>query len=249
MLDTIDIQYFSSLDSTNAYCERLHPRELSEFTVVQAGFQTAGVGQQGNCWESEPDKNLTFSVVLHPYFMLPAHQFLLTQALSLAVVDALWSLGCDKEKVRIKWPNDIYIDNQKVCGILTLNHFSSDAISSSVCGIGLNVNQTSFPDWLPNPVSLSQHLGGEVNMRLVLLRLLHAMENRYAQLRIADRVGIEESYMLLLYRKGVMSHYRYKGIHIQASIVGTDKYGRLMLCEHDGTTIVANLREIVFEQC
>ena len=151
-----NIQQFDSLESTNKYCELLNLGETEEFTVIVAKEQTAGIGQRGNHWAAAPGQNLTFSVVLRPAFLPAADQYALTKAVSLAIVDTLAPLLPQRaEEVRIKWPNDIYVDDRKICGILINNHLQQERIAATVVGIGLNVNQRTFPDWVPNPTSLA----------------------------------------------------------------------------------------------
>lgn len=110
----MDLRLFDSLESTNKYCELLDLTAVGEFTVVCAREQTAGIGQWGNVWHSEPGKNLTFSLVLKPTFLPFEQQYMLTKAVSLGVVDCLIPLLPEGQEVSIKWPNDIYIGMRKV---------------------------------------------------------------------------------------------------------------------------------------
>ena len=175
----MDLRLFDSLESTNKYCELLDLSAVGEFTVVCAREQTAGIGQRGNVWHSEPGKNLTFSLVLKPTFLPFEQQYMLTKTVSLGVADCLIPLLPVGQEVSIKWPNDIYIGMGKVCGILISNHVSGSSLSSSVVGIGLNVNQTAFPEWIPNPVSLKQVTGQEEALEPLLLRLVDCIAFRY----------------------------------------------------------------------
>ena len=145
------IEKFDTLPSTNQYCELLNLDETEEFTVIVARTQTAGIGQRGNHWEAKPDKNLTFSLVLKPTWLPVADQYQLTKAVSLGIADCLMPLIAEGDRrVRIKWPNDIYVDNNKICGILITHRITNGQIAASVVGIGLNVNQQTFPDWVPH---------------------------------------------------------------------------------------------------
>lgn len=236
---------FDSLESTNKYCELLDLNQVEEFTVIWASSQTGGVGQQGSRWESQPGKNLTISIVLHPSF-LPAHsQFLLTQMLSLAVADYLRD-AMPSQSVAIKWPNDIYLGHKKICGILTTTRIANTHIASAVCGLGLNVNQQSFSADIPNPVSMALQSGHEFDLEEVLTALLSHIEHRYKQLRNEDADLIKNDYQSLLLHRGSLARYRHKGREITATIQGTDAYGHLVLTEASGQTLTCDIKEIQF---
>ena len=124
--------------------------------VICAERQTAGRGQRGHTWTSPEGVNLLFSVVLCPTFLPAGEQFLLSQAVALALVDTLGTCGID---ARIKWTNDIYVGDMKICGILIENSFSANRIDRAIVGIGINVNQTEFRSDAPNPVSMAMLTG------------------------------------------------------------------------------------------
>ena len=142
--------------STNQYlsqlCNQLQ-ESVAELTTVTAEFQTAGKGQRGNTWEAEEGKNLLFSFVLYPSFLEARRQFILSQIVSLAIKEELsrWS-----DEITIKWPNDIYWKDKKICGILIENDLSGHHIRRSIAGIGININQEVFNSDAPNPFSLKQ---------------------------------------------------------------------------------------------
>ena len=145
-------------DSTNNYLTQLCNEQQSavrEFTTVIAERQTAGKGQRGNSWESEDCRNITFSFVLYPTFIEARRQFILSQIVSLSIKEELdeWTKG-----ISIKWPNDIYWNEKKICGILIENDLSGHHIGRSISGIGVNINQETFRSDAPNPVSLKQIL-------------------------------------------------------------------------------------------
>ena len=154
-----DIIWLESVDSTNEECKR-HISDLDNLSVVAALSQTCGKGQRGNVWISDPGKNLTFSIVLKFPFNVkagllePMHaydQFVLSEIAALAVVDLLAEHGI---QAKIKWPNDIYIGDRKICGILIENSLRGEWLQHSIIGIGLNVNQRNFDVTLPNPTSM-----------------------------------------------------------------------------------------------
>lgn len=262
-----DIRWFDTLESTNNYCKLLDINSVEEFTVVCARRQTAGIGQQGNVWVSEAGKNLTFSLILKPTFINAADQYNLTMALALAVAETLeqqfsdlhspssvpsspFSVRRSPFSVLIKWPNDIYVGDRKVCGILTTNHLSDGHISSSICGIGLNVNQTVFPDWVPNPTSLlleSPSGQNPFDLDAVLGALLDNILRRYSQLRQPSAFGtLRADYLRRLYRLGVEADYIHDGQPLRATITGIDRYGHLQLTTASGTNLSCAMKEIRF---
>ncbi len=248
----MDIRYFDQLESTNNYCKLLNPDSVEEFTVIVARSQTAGIGQQGNRWESQPGQNLTFSVILKPAFLEAARQFRLTMALSLAIarfVERTLSAARTAEPlppVSIKWPNDIYVGDLKICGTLISCSLQGDRIAHAVCGIGLNVNQTRFPDWVPNPTSLKLLTGAHYPLDSTLGDLLRLLETYYPRSRSND-AALEEEYLRLLYRRGQKARYEYLGTPLEATVTGVDPHGRLLLQPADGSPLLTcSMKEVRF---
>lgn len=129
-------------DSTNIHLTQLaQDNNLPEGTVVNAAFQTHGKGQRNNSWEAEKGMNITFSVLYKPHFLPLSKHFLLSKAISLGVFDYL---NCICAEVKVKWPNDIYVGNKKIAGILIENSIKGNNIYQSVIGIGININQSNF---------------------------------------------------------------------------------------------------------
>ena len=238
------IQKFDSLESTNKYCEALDLAEVEDFTCYWAMEQTAGIGQRGNCWASEPGKNLTFSLVLHPDFLPADRQFKLTEALSLAICDFFKDFKDLKDfrDLKVKWPNDIYVGGKKICGTLVSTRLTGNSIASAVCGIGLNVNQTLFPAWVPNPTSLALLTGREYELESLLRQLLACIERRYNDLK--SGVDPEPEYLEHLLNLGVPARYRYNEEEITATITGVDPHGRLLLTTTDGHRLSCGMKEI-----
>ncbi len=276
-----DIRWFDTLESTNNYCKLLDPRSVGEFTVICARRQTAGIGQQGNVWVSEPGKNLTFSLILKPAFLASEDQYNLTMALALAVAETLeqqltvrrsplsvpsspfsvlrsplsvpssqFSVLRSPFSVHIKWPNDIYVGDRKVCGILVTNQLSGGHIASSICGIGLNVNQMQFPEWVPNPTSLlleSPSGQNPFDLDAVLGAVLDNILRRYSQLRQPSAFGtLRADYLRRLYRLGVEADYIHDGQPLRATITGIDRYGHLQLTATSGPHLSCAMKEIRF---
>ena len=150
MEKNLGIKWYQTIDSTNSQANR----ELADAphgSVWVADFQTAGRGQRGNKWESKTAENLTFTILFRQVFLHPAQQFCISQICSLGVCRYLRNKGLPAQ---IKWPNDIYIGNKKICGMLIEHSISGDKLSASIIGIGLNLNQREFMSDAPNPTSL-----------------------------------------------------------------------------------------------
>ena len=235
------VVHFDSLESTNKYCEALDLAQVEDFTCFWADEQTAGIGQRGNHWHSAPGENLTFSLVVKPAFLPSSRQFLLTQALSLAIVDCLAPFHLP-ESPSIKWPNDIYVGGCKICGTLVSAALQGDAMSSAVCGIGLNVNQSRFPDWVPNPTSLSLLTGTRYDLEPLLNRMLVCIEARYAALKAGT--DPKPDYMASLLNLGKWARYAFHGREVRARIDDVDSYGRLLLTTDDSGRLCCGLKEI-----
>ena len=150
----VPLIHLEETDSTNKYLNELCNKQcVEELTTITADFQTSGRGQRGNSWESEAGQNLMFSFVLYPTFLKARRQFLLSQIISLAIKEELERYVSN---ISIKWPNDIYWKDKKICGMLIENDLTGVHISRSITGIGINVNQETFCSDAPNPVSLKQ---------------------------------------------------------------------------------------------
>lgn len=142
---------FDEISSTNDYANEFVAQQfVPDFTIIRTNFQTKGRGQIGNCWTSNKGDNLLFSIVLHPNCLRANNQFILSQSISLALQETV-SKFC--KNVSIKWPNDIYVNDKKIAGILIENTLIGKQIETTIVGIGLNVNQTHF-EGLPNPTSV-----------------------------------------------------------------------------------------------
>ncbi len=230
--------------STNTLAMDLSQRESTvEGMVVITDNQHSGRGQRGNRWVSEPGMNLTFSVVLKPAFLRPDQQFRLTMVISLAVADYVKSKVPDS--VKIKWPNDVLVNEQKICGILIENSLSGDTIQSAVSGIGLNINQVSFTNL--NATSIKQVTGKDYTLENELPLLLQAIEKRYVQLRDGSINRLENDYLTNLYRKGELHEFNTMKGALSGMIEGVDQRGRLILQTSEGKQFY-DLKEISFAE-
>ena len=165
------ITHFNNIDSTNSYLQNLLEKgEDVVDNVVVTDFQTSGKGQGKNVWQSEDGKNLLFSIALDMSFLKAEDQFLLTQIVSVAMINVLKKY-LPEENLFIKWPNDIYFNNKKIAGILIKNEIKGIMLGTSIIGIGLNVNQTSFDESLPNPISMKMITGKDYDLEEILLAI------------------------------------------------------------------------------
>ena len=226
----------SQTASTNTYLSRL-AATLPGGTVIYTPSQTAGRGQKGNSWESEDDKNLTFSMLLKRPPVKARDQFYLSEAAAIAVVEALTAEAGDG--FTVKWPNDVYWQDKKVCGMLLENSLDGSGIAHCVVGIGINVNQERFVSDAPNPVSLINITGREHD----LMTLLKGVCARIEQLvdSLADdnaRVDLHQRYMAALYRNdGQLHPYEdADGNRFMASVAGIAPDGTLTLLHEDGAS-------------
>lgn len=237
------IVHFDTLNSTNQYCELLDLNQVEEFTIVVADNQTAGVGQRGNHWEAEPKRNLTFSIILKPTFLQAADQYQLTKAMSLGIYDWIQSQIPPTMHTYIKWPNDVYVGKSKICGTLIATRISASHLSSAIVGIGLNVNQTHFSDWIPNPTSLAILCQKNFDTANCLEQLANCIFIRYEQLQ-NDLHAPDKEYLKHLLDYGQPHAYIYQGQQITATITGVNRYGHLEALTADGKEIICQIKEI-----
>lgn len=232
--------------STNDYLEEfLTKAPLPEGSVVLVRHQTHGKGQENNHWESEPDKNLTFSLVLYPHFVRAEQQFVLTQVLSLSLCALLDELNLPK-KAMIKWPNDIYVGQRKIAGMLIKNNITGNYISQTIAGIGLNVNQLSFTENAPNAISIAT-IGGKEYDKNALLTMWHTLFMRqYENLEKGNFTQIHNAYLSRFYRLNEMADYIIENEKQRATITGIGEYGMLKLTADDGREFTCGMKEVVF---
>lgn len=232
------------VDSTNLYVERIiGNKSVPEGSVVYTFNQTAGIGQGENKWESEPYKNLIATIILNPIFLDPASQFYLTMVVSLATCDTI-DYFLETANTLIKWPNDIFCRHHKVAGILIKNFISGPRISSTIAGIGLNINQTVFKN-APNAISLKILSGKEYDVKTVLTKWHTFVSQYYYQLK-HDKDTLRNLYLSKLYLKDIYADFLIHNVKIQASILGIDQHGQLELTDSSGKIYTCGLKEIVF---
>jgi BirA family biotin operon repressor/biotin-[acetyl-CoA-carboxylase] ligase len=239
-----NIIHLKEVHSTNSYTAEMlsNSAPIAEGSVIMADFQTAGKGQLGAIWESLPKENLLFSIYYRPHFLKIADQFMLSVAISLAICDFLKN---HIEDVTIKWPNDIYVGNQKIAGILIENSIQQDVINNSIIGIGLNINQKTFSAQAKNACSLSQLTGITYDLQQMLQSLCKCIEERYDAIKTADYQSIRLAYLEKLFGFQHPASYMINGQIQIGTIEGIDKIGRLAL-SINGSMHYFNNKEITF---
>ena len=217
-----------SVNSTNNYTATLINGNAAEGTVVITHEQTAGRGQRGNLWISEPGKNLTCTYLLRPKFLRISDQFILNKAIALAAAKAIQQF-IPRIDVHIKWPNDIFLQNKKVAGILVETSMQGGHIVSCLAGIGINVNQQQFQAESGNPISICEVLETELKLDDVLNALSENLEVLYLQLKAGKFENIDLSYNNLLWKKGETHTFYRDGIPFTAEVKCVDEQGCLHL--------------------
>ena len=230
--------------STNCYMQQLSNTEkLAEGSIVVTDNQTQGRGQASNAWESAPEANLTFSIILYPLLVKASEQFILSKVISLAVYDFISDFV--SAGVSVKWPNDVYVDDKKIAGILIENFVTGEYLTKTIAGIGVNINQQQFESDAPNPVSLFQLTGKIYDLEDCLKALHERIANRY-YIVMEDAEKINSDYLQHLYRFGKMNSYRADGVSFDAIITGINRYGMLELTTANNERKAFGFREIKF---
>ena len=224
--------HLPSVDSTNNFAKNhIANNSPIDGTVIFADEQFAGRGQSGNKWQTEAHKNLTFSIIYQTSFLPATAQFLLNKAISLgvwAMLDAYFRLEKNKPIVEVKWPNDIFVNNKKIAGILIENTIAGMNLKHSVIGIGLNVNQCVFADGV-NATSMQLVLEKSLDRNKILNDILQHIEKYYLLLKQQRNEVLDKEYLANLYQKEKWTFYK-KGEEIfEGKIIGIDQFGKLIL--------------------
>lgn len=239
-----NIIVLNEVESTNNYANQLILSDAAEEgMVVMTQFQKSGRGHHGNQWESEAGKNMLATIILFPQFLSAGKQFMLSKIVSLSLVELLKSKTGD---VSIKWPNDIYVGNKKIAGILIENSIKGSTLSSSLLGIGLNLNQQEFLSDAPNPVSLKQITEDEYNVETVVVETLELILKWYGKIETGNFSEIDSAYFSQLFRSGEWAKYSKDGIIFEAKIVGIGEFGQLQLENRDGIVEEFMFKEVEF---
>ena len=231
-------------ESTNNYAtSQVRVNEVKTGTVFLAYSQTSGRGQLNNQWESEAGKNLTFSIFLKPFFLDIRNQFLLSKVVCLGI-EAFLSEFIDQ--VKIKWPNDIYVGERKICGILIENTVMNANIKQSIIGIGLNINQTEFLSAAPNPVSLKMITGKDSDLEKMLNALLVHIDHFYQMLACGQENEIDQLFYEKLFRLEEWHTYKDETHEYQGKIIGVNGIGQLKIQEREGHVLEYHFKEVAY---
>ncbi len=234
-------------ESTNSFLKNLSVKsEIKDFTVVVTNNQTSGRGQMNTTWVSEAGKNLIFSVfVKHNQFKI-IDQSYLNFAVSVAIYEALKSF--DLPKLSVKWPNDILSEKSKICGVLIENNLKASFVSSSIIGIGLNVNQIDFGVDLPNASSLKKITNKEIDLDQLLVRVINSLKSTIDYLRKGQFQLLERKYLEVLFKKNVPSMFKdAQNIFFMGKIIGVNTQNGKLRIELDDETIKEYaLKEVSF---
>ena len=244
--------HISETDSTNGYFREISCHSDANMVVV-AEYQTAGKGCGSNTWESERGKNLTFSVLLHPTEIRASWQFRISEAVSVALCETLEryfrplspsdsSPDSGEQEVTIKWPNDIYVGDRKICGILIENRLKGSTITDSIVGIGLNVNQRVFLSDAPNPVSIYQLTGEETDREALLETFLRELPKAFEM----EPEALAEAYRSRLYRREGMHRFQDDQGVFEAKVLNVLDDGRLVLLDAEGKARIYAFKEVQF---
>ena len=217
-----------------------------EYDVIYTQRQTAGRGQMGNSWESQNDRNIAFSMLLRPSFLPIREQFVISEIACLAIAEALDSFGV--KNVSVKWPNDIYCGDDKICGMLIENSLTGSRFSQCIVGIGINVNQEVWIGNAPNPTSMLLKLGQENDPVAVMDKVIEGIIGYYEQLKQGKKEAIHSRYLARLYRREGFFAYQdaESGKPFMARIKTIEPSGHLQLEDPEGSTYRYMFKEVRF---
>jgi BirA family biotin operon repressor/biotin-[acetyl-CoA-carboxylase] ligase len=236
--------FIEKLSSTNTHSAHLLRKgKVQEGTIVHTSFQTEGRGQPGNTWESQTGKNLLLSIILYPVTIKADRQFIISKMISLGIRDYLSKIV---PSVCIKWPNDIYVSNDKIAGILIENSVIKNEIENTIAGIGLNVNQEKFSPALSNATSLRKLTGKTFDLDQSLTELSAAIDNRYKQMLYEKKTLIDEDYISGLYRYGSFTEFRDSNGIFEGKIINVTGTGRLQIEDRRGRIYEYGFKEVDF---
>ena len=239
--NTIGIPFIElqSVDSTNNYLRQLvHEKGTESGTAVFAHEQLSGKGQRGKTWSSEKNFNIILSILINPFPIPLSLQFHLSACISVALYDFFYKYA--GEETRIKWPNDLYWQDKKAGGILieSIVRSQESGVGSSgsearnwkwaIVGIGININQTSFPTNLPNPVSLKQITGKNFDPVSLAKELCTFLDKRFQQLISGGFETIYRNYLSHLYKKDQTVRLKKDNRVFEATIKGVSPSGKLI---------------------
>ena len=233
-----NIVYFDTTDSTNTQAKILAEQGAVHGTLVVADCQNAGKGRKGRGFDSPAGQSVYMSLLLRPD-VLPNNASMLTLVAALAVEHGIWEVT--KTKAKIKWPNDIILNGKKVCGILTETSMQEDGICHIIIGIGINVQNTSFPEEISDvATSLYLETGEKTNRVALIESILRAFEDYFARFcKTQDMSLLLEEYQALLINRGQKVRVLDPTDPYEGIAQGITKRGELLVDTDDGVKKVA----------
>lgn len=244
------------VDSTNNFLRHLDTPGDNRMTLVTAEFQTAGRGADQNHWESAKGENLLLSLRVMPSNLPARRMFAISEVAALAVKNAfdtflpISSPPKGGRGVSVKWPNDIYYGDSKVAGILIENDLQGALVQRSTIGIGININQRHFLSDAPNPRSLADIVGHDVERRFVLERFMESFTHYFEQIETGNQEALDalhEQYKTHLYRLGEEHTYSDKDDTFRATLVDVEPDGLLVLQDAKGNKRQYEFKEVKYE--
>ncbi|MFN5248507.1 MAG: biotin--[acetyl-CoA-carboxylase] ligase [Bacteroidota bacterium] len=220
----------SSVDSTNDEARRYIQAGIAvPGLAIFTADQQKGKGHRGKTWEAATDHSLALSILIKPDFLTVQQQFLLSALIALGT-RAWLATQVATDQFRIKWPNDLYWNHQKIGGILIENIVTSGGEWNwAIVGIGINLNQDQFPSDLPNPVSLFQLNGKKSEPATAAKSLCASLSDFFQSAMNKDEQKILEQYQQFLYGSGELCSFSRAGVSFQAIPLGVTPQGELLL--------------------
>lgn len=243
--DIVKRIHLDTVASTNSYARELLDSGtiLPDMSLIDSDEQTAGRGQKGNSWETEKNKNLTFTIVCHPQFVPPARQFIISEAIALSIQQTLAEYA---DNFTVKWPNDIYWKDKKISGTLIECDLTGRSIGNCIVGSGININQEQFLSDAPNPISLRNITGKEHDKEEILDKVIKRFISFYTDIKEGREADLSELYMCNLYRCKGFYLYQDRDHSFEAEIADIEPSGHLVLRKHDGTKLRYEFKEVKF---
>jgi BirA family biotin operon repressor/biotin-[acetyl-CoA-carboxylase] ligase len=238
--------FLDQVTSTNTYAmDMIAKTNPSEGTCVYTDYQSAGRGQIGRFWHSAKGENLLISYIFYPKLLKVSDQFFLNIISGLAVKDLVSEYCLD---VKIKWPNDIYVRDQKIAGILVQNSLRGVDITATVIGVGLNVNEIEFPKDLPNPISIKQCTMVEShNLDALRVELSAKLEYYYLKMKAGQYDWLKSRYVRDMYRLNESALFKVEDSkYLTGEIKGIDQQGKLLIQLETGEITHFGFREIAY---
>ena len=241
-----NFKFYDVVNSTNDTAKELISCKSNiNGTVIQANHQLKGRGRQNHVWESNPGENLLFSIIITPTSIPPSRQFLINELVSTTLRDFL-QIHIPHTTVKIKWPNDIYIANKKIAGILIEHIITGNSITYSIIGIGININQIEFHPSLPNPTSLKNETGRHHDVKKLCTDYSRNFLNVFESFTSEKEAALTETYTQHLFQLHEKHDYLIDGQKTTATITGIDACGCLVMKMEDGTARAFELNDIAY---